>query len=150
MESLDVSRIAELSRVGLLADKALFALEQNERDMLADEARGVFDRLKDLLLCAIKGLKSVQNLRLEGDTALAVGAYELVTTALRAGNAQAAERDEMRERLVSVAQLCEHAAAGTIGRDQERSRLTGFLEALSDYTSQENSALLRQATRVGV
>lgn len=154
MYQLDMSRMAELTTMGLLADKILLVIESYpELKNIPESNRPIFNLVRNIIIKgAFRGLDSVEKHEISNDTALAVSSYEIVEDAWwsnRDNTNANGPRDETRILLTFIEKACrEIAETGQLTNNRDKEKFFRFFCILSEFTSKEHSGLLRRATKV--
>ncbi len=142
--ALDISRMGELSSVGLLADKVLLQLHYLQtRPEERTINRAVFQRASSYLACAIEGISNVASLELSEGTVFAVDAYQVVSKAVVPPSS--ADIEQTKNIVTEIKAMCDHLATGDFMLDiGSFTLLNQFFTRLSQYTTEERSLILQE------
>ena len=143
--ALDISRMGDLSSIGLLADKVLLQLHYlQERPRLHDINTAIFQRASNYLACAIEGISRVDSLELSEGTVFAVDAYEAVSRAIVPPTTE--DIEHTAHFVTILKSSCDQFASGNLDLDADNiAQMNLFFTRLSQYATEERSLILQSA-----
>jgi len=145
--ALDISRVAALSSVGLLADKVRVELDRvRKTETTAGINTGVFERASVYLSDAIAGLEQLESLEVDEQTVYAIDAYETVLKASARPRPEDVTR--MTQFILELREVCDRLAKKEEVEADSISLLENFFSSLSKYATHQRYLILQESSAV--